>query len=253
MNAAGSNALQAFAFEADTVRAVELDGRAWFVGRDVAVALGYRDTVNALKQHCRGVVKRHPIIDALGRSQEVTLIGEGDVLRLVVRSKLPAAERFERWVFDEVLPQIGRTGRYGGGDALAVLNDPSALRSLPLGYAERVQGLEAQVVAQAPKVEALDRIATARGAVCLTDAAKALQLRRCDLINWMQEHAWIHKREGTSWKAYQPRIAQGVLVHKVVTRDGAAGERLYDQVLVTPKGLARLAELTGQGREAMRA
>lgn len=128
-------------------------------------------------------------------------------------------------------------------DPLAALQDPAALRDLLLGYATRQIELEQTVAAQAPKVEALDRIADARGAVCLTDAAKALQVRRSDLIGWMQEHSWIHKREGTNWKAYQPRINSGLLVHKVVTRGAGGEERIYDQVLVTPKGLARLAEL----------
>lgn len=128
-------------------------------------------------------------------------------------------------------------------DPLVALQDPARLRDLLLGYATRQIELEQTVAEQAPKVEALDRIATARGAVCLTDAAKALQVRRVDLIGWMQEHSWIHKREGTNWKAYQPRITSGHLVHKVVTRGEGGEERIYDQVLVTPKGLARLAEL----------
>lgn len=139
-------------------------------------------------------------------------------------------------------------------DPLAALQDPSKLRDLLLGYATRQIELEQTVAEQAPKVQALERLASARGAVCLTDAAKSLQLRRIDLINWMQEHAWIHKREGTNWKAYQPRITSGYLVHKVVTRGEGAEERVYDQVLVTPRGLARLGELLAAGwMEAARA
>lgn len=127
-------------------------------------------------------------------------------------------------------------------DSMAALSDPNTLRTLLLGYAEKVVGLEQQVAAQAPKVEALGRIAEARGAVCLTDAAKALQMRRCDLIAWLQQNGWIHKRMGTSWLPYQRRVEQGLLVLKVVTRGVDAEQRLYDQALVTPKGLARLAE-----------
>lgn len=232
---------------------MEIDGRAWLVARDVAAALGYGHTVNAVSRHCRGVSKRHPIVDSLGRTQEVTLIGESDVMRLIVRSRLPAAERFEAWVFEEVLPAIARTGRYGPEDQLQALQDPATLRALLLGYAERVEGLERTVTAQAPKVEAFARIAEARGAVCLTNAAKALQLRRNDLINWMQEHAWIFKRPGSNWVGYQPRINSGLLVHKVVTRGTGIEERLYDQVLVTPRGLARLAELLQLAPEPLRA
>ncbi len=231
-----------FDFDDHTIRVVEIDGRPWFVGRDVAAALGFADTVNALKQHCKGVVKRHPLQTA-GGLQEVSVIAESDVLRLVVRSRLPVAERFERWVFEEVLPQIARTGGYGQADVLATLNDPSRLRDLLLGYAERVVGLERTVAEQAPKVEALAVIAEARGAVCLTDAAKALQMRPSDLIDWMQAHGWIHKRAGTAWRPYQQRIDKGQMVLKVVTRGDGAETRIYDQAKVTPKGLTRLAEL----------
>lgn len=133
---------------------------------------------------------------------------------------------------------------------LDALQDPAALRTLLLGYAERTLQLEQQVRDQAPKVEALERIAQARGAVCLTDAAKLLQVRRCDLIQWMQEHSWIYKRPGTAWLPYQPRVHAGQLTLKVVEREGADGARLFDQVKVTPKGLARLGELLAKERAA---
>lgn len=64
--------------------------------------LGYKDTTNAVKQHARGVAKHHPIVDALGRTQAVRLLSEPDALRLIVNSTLPAAEAFERWVFEDV-------------------------------------------------------------------------------------------------------------------------------------------------------
>ena len=105
------SAIIPFEFDDHAVRTVVADsGEVWFVGKDVAVVLGYADTVNALKQHCRGVVKRHPIVDSLGRQQETRIISEPDLFRLVVNSKLPTAERFERWVFEDVLPSIRKTG-----------------------------------------------------------------------------------------------------------------------------------------------
>lgn len=133
-------------------------------------------------------------------------------------------------------------------DPLAALGDPATLRRLLLDYGDRVLRLEHQVQEQAPKVEALDRLASARGALCLTDAAKALQVRRTDLIQWMQERAWIYKRMGTNWLPYQPRVQAGLLTLKVVTRGAGVEERLFDQVLVTPKGLARLGELMAKER-----
>lgn len=107
------NQLTPFAFDSHAIRVVNLDGATWFVGKDVALALGYADPTNAIKQHCRGVVKHHPILDALGRTQEARLLTEPDVFRLIVGSRLPAAERFEQWVFEEVLPTLRRTGQWG--------------------------------------------------------------------------------------------------------------------------------------------
>ena len=104
------NELQIFnSGEFGEIRTIEIDGKPYFVGADVAKALGYKDTVNALKQHCRGVVKHH-LTDSLGRNQEASFITEGDLYRLIMKSKLPSAEKFESWVMDEVLPTIRKTG-----------------------------------------------------------------------------------------------------------------------------------------------
>jgi prophage antirepressor-like protein len=120
------SAIIPFQFDDHAVRTVVADsGEVWFVGKDVAVVLGYADTVNALKQHCRGVVKRHPIVDSLGRQQETRIISEPDLFRLVVSSKLPTAERFERWVFEDVLPSIRKTGGYAMPNTMAALPAPT--------------------------------------------------------------------------------------------------------------------------------
>ena len=120
------SAIIPFQFDDHAVRTVVADsGEVWFVGKDVAVVLGYADTVNALKQHCRGVVKRHPIVDSLGRQQETRIISEPDLFRLVVNSKLPTAERFERWVFEDVLPSIRKTGGYAMPNTVAALPAPT--------------------------------------------------------------------------------------------------------------------------------
>ena len=97
-----------------SIRTIEQDGKVLFCGRDVAAALGYANTKDALSKHCNsdGVAFRYPIRDSLGRTQEARFITEGDVYRLITHSRLPAAEQFERWVFDEVLPTIRRTGGY---------------------------------------------------------------------------------------------------------------------------------------------
>ena len=96
------------------VRIIEEDGRVLFCGKDVAKALGYTNPQKAIRDHCRYRTNRsvpHP--QSLGKLLDIVFIPEGDVYRLITHSKPPAAERFEKWVFDEVLPTIRKTGGYG--------------------------------------------------------------------------------------------------------------------------------------------
>ncbi len=92
------------------IRTVEIDGKPYFVANDVAKALGYKRTADAVTAHCKGSVKHRYLTE--GGEQEVKIIPEGDVYRLIIRSQLPTAEKFEKWVFDEVLPSIRKTGGY---------------------------------------------------------------------------------------------------------------------------------------------
>ena len=132
-------------------------------------------------------------------------------------------------------------------DPMRILNDPAAMRGLLLDYTEKVLTLESTVAEQAPKVAALDRIATSDGAICITRAAKDLQVRPKDLFQWLQANSWIYRRPGSGFTAYQPRIQQGVLLHKVSTIERSDGtEKMTEQVLVTAKGLAKLSELIGK-------
>lgn len=91
------------------MRTVEIEGKIYFVGKDIANALGYSNPRDAIARHCKGVVKHDSLKEG---GQAVALITEGDMYRLITHSKLESAERFELWVFDEVLPSIRRTGSY---------------------------------------------------------------------------------------------------------------------------------------------
>lgn len=119
------------------------------------------------------------------------------------------------------------------------------LLKLALESEEQRLALESKVAEQAPKVAALDRIATSDGGMCITNAAKDLQMRPKDLFQWLQAHQWIFRRAGGSgWIAYQDKIKAGYLHHKVTTVERSDGtDKTVEQVLVTPKGLARLALL----------
>lgn len=114
------NALQIFKNDQfGEIRTVEENGTVLFCGKDIALALGYSDTKKAIVQHCQeNGVAIYPLIDSMGREQQAKFINEGNVYRLITHSKLPAAEQFEHWVFDEVLPTIRRNGAYMTDDTL---------------------------------------------------------------------------------------------------------------------------------------
>ena len=88
-----------------------IDGKEYFPATQCAIILGYKRPADAISAHCKGSVKHR--LPTSGGTQEVKYIPEGDLYRLIVRSKLPSAEKFERWVFDEVIPELRRTGSYG--------------------------------------------------------------------------------------------------------------------------------------------
>lgn len=93
-----------------SVRAVVIDEKVWFVATDVATSLGYKNKSDAIGRHCKGVVK-HDILTN-GGNQEVNVINEYDVIRLIMKSKLPQAQEFEKWVIEEVIPSVLKTGSY---------------------------------------------------------------------------------------------------------------------------------------------
>ena len=99
-----------FDFQGHSVRVLMMGDEPWFVARDVARLLGYSDTAKAIRTHCKGVGET--ATPSNGGVQTVKIIPERDVYRLIMRSKLPAAEAFEEWVVGEVLPSIRKTGQY---------------------------------------------------------------------------------------------------------------------------------------------
>lgn len=121
-----------------------------------------------------------------------------------------------------------------------------ALR-LAADLSDKVQEQQQVIALQAPKVEALERIAQADGSMCITNAAKALQCQPKQLFGHMQAKHWIYRRAGgNGYVGYQDKIQQGLLDHKVTTIERSDGSsRMVEQVLVTPKGLTRLATILG--------
>lgn len=92
------------------IRTITENGKILFCGSDIAKSLGYTNPNKAINDHCRAITKRSTPIS--GKNQDINFISEGDVYRLITHSKLPSAEKFEVWVFDEVLPSIRKNGSY---------------------------------------------------------------------------------------------------------------------------------------------
>ena len=223
----GNKTIVPFIFGKHSIRAVLVDGREpWFVGADVAAALGYVNPGQAVTDHCKSLKKFNSIeLSKLGfaapPSAGLVMIPERDVYRLIMRSKLPSAERFEVWVVDDVLPTIRKTGGYGvPAPAAPALDDPGVLRGLLLNYADKVIRLKAEVTVLEPKAQALDRIAQAPGAMCVMDAAKALQLRPGRFIRWalVPANEWLFRRADGRLAAHQRRINEGLAFHKIWPR-----------------------------------
>lgn len=137
-----------FEFNGQKVRTIEKDGEPWFVAKDVARVLGYTNPQKAVRDHCKGM--NETFIPSVGGSQRATIIPERDVYRLIMRSKLPAAEAFEEWVVGTVLPSIRRTGAYS-----APSRPLTAVEALEraLAQARKAEVLEKQVEILKPSTE----------------------------------------------------------------------------------------------------
>jgi prophage antirepressor-like protein len=188
--------------------------------------------------------------------QEMLVINESGLYSAILNSRKPEAKRFKRWVTSEVLPAIRKTGSYQTAPSSPAAFDipktlPDALR-LAADLAEQKEKAEAELAIAAPKAQALDRIAGADGLMCITNAAKTLGVQPKALFSWLQAHQWIYRRPGASgYTAYQHRIQCGLLEHKVTAVERPDGsEKIVERVLVTPKGLARLAHLFGAHQDA---
>lgn len=181
------NELQIFnSPEFGDIRTVEIDGKPYFVANDVAKSLGYKRPADAVTAHCKGSVKHRYLTE--GGEQEVKVIPEGDVYRLISRSKLPSAERFERWVFDEVIPSIRKHGAYMTEQVIEkALTSPDFLIQLATQLkeeqekrklAEEENVKKQQIIEeQRPKVEFFDAVADSKTAISMNEVAKVINIK----------------------------------------------------------------------------
>ncbi len=148
-----------------------IDGKEYFPANQCAAILGYAAPKDAIARHCKGALKRR--LPTNGGVQEVKLIPEGDLYRLIVSSKLPKAEKFERWVFDEVLPQIRHNGGYISNTEELIAKTATAV------VAEVVKQIVPVLQRQSPYYDPLDDLRSASITAPLPRRKSAPSIIRC--------------------------------------------------------------------------
>lgn len=228
------------------VRTVEIEGKPFFCGSDVAKALGYSEPHKAVARHCRDDgMKRTPIADSLGRVQETVFIPEGDLYRLIVSSKLPTAEKFERWVFDEVLPSIRKHGGYINGQAEM---SPEELMAKALQVAQKtLEEREARIGVLAaensaltvekqilqPKADYFDELVDRNLLTNFRETAKQLSIKQNDFVNFLLEKKYVYRDKRGKLLPYADRN-KGLFEVKECFNEKTQWSGT--QTLITPKG-----------------
>ena len=212
------NELQVFTnTEFGPVRTLEEDGIVLFCAKDVAGNLGYNNTADAVSRHCPYIVKRDALTN--GGTQLMTFIPESDVYRLIMRSKLPAAQRFERWVVEEILPTVRKHGIYATGETLeALVRDPQfGIRLLSELQAEREQrkAIEQeseqhkQIINELePKARYCDLVLKSKTLVPVSMIAKDYGLSATK-FNLLLHELGVQYRMAETWLLYQKYAGQG--------------------------------------------
>lgn len=242
------NALQQFTNPIfGTIRTTEIEGEPWFAGKDVAAALGYVNTKDALSRHVDTDDKRGSRFTTPSGEQEMTVINESGLYALVLSSKLPGARQFKRWVTSEVLPAIRRHSIYATPAAVEqMLDDPDTMiRTLQVLKAERAmrQKLETKVAADKPKVLFADAVSASHTSILVGELAKLLRQNGVDigqnrLFAWLRDKGYLIRRTGTDYNMPTQRAMElGLFTIKetAITRsDGSTS--VTKTVKVTGKG-----------------
>lgn len=237
-HARASSSVVPFAFDGIAIRVVSVDGEPWFVAKDVAEALGYADTKKAVAAHCKAGISMSEggrIIPLVDLHPHTVLIPERDVYRLVMRSHLPAAERFEEWVVGEVLPSIRQRGTYTVAPVVPQTY-AEALR-LAADQAEQIERQQEALAIAAPKVEFYDDYVDGHGLKGFREVAKLLGANEADFRTFLMVRRVMY-RLGGKWTAYQNHIDAGRFAVKTGQADNG---HVFTDAKFTPKGVQWVA------------
>lgn len=192
------------------IRTIQQNGEPWFVGKDVAQALGYSQTAKAVREHVKDNHKGISVLDTPGGKQETTIIDEAGLYSLVMRAKTEKAEDFQEWVTGEVLPAIRKHGGYLTPDKIEqALTDPDTIIKLATTLKEERaarQQAEANLQAAKPKVLFADAVSASDSTILIGDLAKILKQNGYNtgqkrLFQWLRDNGYLIKRQGADYNS----------------------------------------------------
>lgn len=242
------------------IRTIEKDGEPWFVGKDVAAALGYERPTKAILDHVDDEDKDEvPIQDSIGRSQNTPIINESGLYSLVLSSKLPGAKQFKRWITSEVIPSIRKHGMYATQSTVEqMLADPdTAIRLLSEIKAEREQrkALQKQIEEQKSAVIFTDAVVTSKNSILIGELAKLLKqngikMGQNRLFEWMRQNGYLIRRQGSDYNMpTQKSMELGLFEIKETTITHSDGHiHVSKTPKVTGKGQVYFVNLFVSGR-----
>lgn len=238
------NELTTFTHELGEIRTLEIEGEPWFVGKDVAKALGYKNTRDTFNKHVDAEDKGVAKCDTLGGTQEMTIINESGLYSLILSSKLPTAKVFKRWVTSEVLPTIRKQGVYATPAKVEdILNDPdSFIAVLQNLKAERNKNLELQAVnsdlsvkntIMQPKADYFDEMVDRNLLTTFRETAKVLDVKERKFIQFLLDRKYIYR--GKKDKLL-PSVGKGDGLFEVKETFNSKTQWGGVQTFITPKG-----------------
>ena len=226
-----------------------INGEPWFVGKDVASVLGYRLARKALYDHVEDDDKKGvPIQNPLGGKQEMTIINESGLYVLILSSKLPQAKEFKRWVTNEVLPQIRKTGGY---IPLNDCEDSGEIMARALMIAQRtIEQKDALLEMQKPKVRFAEAVTGSDGSILIGELAKLItqngyEIGRTRLFDWLRRNGYLFKN---STEPIQKWVEKGLFETKVSIIHTHHGEHEVLTTKVTGKGQRYFIDVFLSGR-----
>lgn len=245
--------LQVFSYEGGQVTTVIVDGELWFLANDVCQLLGYVNPRDAVARHCKekGVAKHDT--PTQGGMQSRTYINEPNLYRLITKSKLPSADKFEAWVFEEVLPAIRKTGSYSIQPQPALPQTYlEALKEL-VAKTEQAEALQAKVLEDAPKVEGYEQLMSSEGLLSIQQVARLLGWSPNKFFAQLRADGYLMDGKRLGKDRHNLPYSQYAEWFEVKVKGWAVGNTsgTHTRVWVTSKGLDRLRVRYAPARPAL--